>query len=83
MEILITGGAFLGALLGRSFKVLILVPAKCRPDRFTPDEGRFCRKSLTEFSRKNRPFDRKPRTRLRHGADFDGYFRGSAKFSRV
>jgi hypothetical protein len=27
MEILITGGAFLGALLGRSFKVLILVPA--------------------------------------------------------
>ena len=27
MEILITGGAFLGALLGRSFKVLVLVPA--------------------------------------------------------
>jgi hypothetical protein len=27
MEILITGGAFLGAILGRSFKVLILVPA--------------------------------------------------------
>jgi hypothetical protein len=27
MEILITGGAFLGAVLGRSFKVLILVPA--------------------------------------------------------
>lgn len=27
MDILITGGAFLGALLGRSFKVLILVPA--------------------------------------------------------
>ena len=27
MEILLTGGAFLGALLGRSFKVLILVPA--------------------------------------------------------
>ncbi len=27
MEILLTGGAFLGAILGRSFKVLILVPA--------------------------------------------------------
>jgi hypothetical protein len=27
MEILITGGAFLGALLGRFFKVLILIPA--------------------------------------------------------
>ena len=27
MEILITGGAFLGAVLGRFFKVLILVPA--------------------------------------------------------
>jgi hypothetical protein len=27
MEILITGGAFFGALLGRFFKVLILVPA--------------------------------------------------------
>jgi hypothetical protein len=27
MEILITGGAFLGAMLGRSFKVLVLVPA--------------------------------------------------------
>jgi hypothetical protein len=27
MEILITGGAFLGAILGRSFKALILVPA--------------------------------------------------------
>ena len=27
MEILITGGAFLGAILGRSFRVLILVPA--------------------------------------------------------
>jgi hypothetical protein len=27
MEILITGGAFLGAILGRFFKVLILVPA--------------------------------------------------------
>ena len=26
MEILITGGAFLGAILGRSFKVLILFP---------------------------------------------------------
>lgn len=26
MEILITGGAFLGAILGRSFKVLVLVP---------------------------------------------------------
>jgi hypothetical protein len=27
MEILITGGAFLGAVLGRFFRVLILVPA--------------------------------------------------------
>jgi hypothetical protein len=27
MQMLITGGAFLGAVLGRSFKVLILVPA--------------------------------------------------------
>lgn len=26
MEILITGGAFLGAVLGRSFRVLVLVP---------------------------------------------------------
>ena len=26
MEILITGGAFLGAMLGRSFKVLFLIP---------------------------------------------------------
>lgn len=27
MEILIAGGAFLGAVLGRAFKVIILVPA--------------------------------------------------------
>ncbi|MGH6867519.1 MAG: hypothetical protein ACREDA_01335 [Methylocella sp.] len=27
MEILITGGAFLGALLGRFFKVYVLIPA--------------------------------------------------------
>jgi hypothetical protein len=27
MEILITGGAFFGTVLGRSFKVLVLIPA--------------------------------------------------------
>lgn len=59
MEILITGGAFLGAILGRSFKVLICSRQYPR-DRSTPDEGGFCRVSPTEFSRENRPADRKP-----------------------
>jgi hypothetical protein len=52
-------------------------------DRFASGAARGCWAYVVRLFSGNWPADRKPCTRLRHGDDFDGYFRGGASFSRI
>ncbi|MGH6851001.1 MAG: hypothetical protein ACREDD_11235 [Methylocella sp.] len=48
MEILITGGAFLGALLGRFFKVLVLIPAGALATALLLAKGEIAERTLLD-----------------------------------